>query len=96
MVGVARIELATPAMSTQNVREKERISGLFLSAEGGTPREQTANIFQFHRTYTGGISPPRYQRAPASAGTDARAEFGFQTEGKPKGCYSILREGCNG
>ena len=53
MVGVARIELATPAMSTQCFGRNLAKMRHFLNFLVGTSKEQYAILCRFHRSYTG-------------------------------------------
>jgi len=83
MVGVARIELATPAMSKQGMCEKARFSVPFCAPERRTTHEQNGNLRKFHRNFTGELcDPPPKRKAPDLAGTGSRARLGFLTEGK--------------
>jgi hypothetical protein len=52
MVGVARIELATPAMSTQLGVQIPRFSADFSITRVGTYREYIANIERSYRNFT--------------------------------------------
>ena len=53
MVGVARIELATPAMSTQAVSAEAQIFAAFARRDCRTPAEHNQNRANFHRSFTG-------------------------------------------
>ena len=56
MVGVARIELATPAMSTQCLGRNLAKMRHFLNFLVGTSKEQHAILCRFHRSYTGHLA----------------------------------------
>ena len=62
MVGVARIELATPAMSTQCQRKKAQFSAPSVIATDGTVAEHSGNRAKFHRNYTGAKNDGKFTR----------------------------------